>query len=399
MNTKIFRQYDGPWAKKPYPTRRCTVSGAGCGLVACTHIAIEQERYKNWTPENLRPWMVRQGFAVVNQGTKWEGITQTLKHIGHSNVVRVYNDPMSVAFKELNKGNRIGIFLFRSGKAPNGVRWTSCGHYVAFTAYKYENGKHLFYCKDSGGRKHDGWYSYENSMKGLVFKMWIVERINGSIPKITYKPTTQYKGTLPKYVVKRGTKGTDAKAVQSFLNWCINAKLTVDGIAGAKTESAITQYQVTYGLTPDGIFGPSSKVKAQSIISQHKPKTVTKTRGDKIADTAKKYIGKVPYVLGGHDITKGVDCTGFIQETYRLNGIKLDNKLSAWGKSIGTDINKAQRGDIITFKSKKTGKICHHAIYDGAGYCVHAANPKVDIIRSKVTAVGQPIEGIRRRWK
>jgi cell wall-associated NlpC family hydrolase len=406
MNTKIFRQYDGPWAKKPYPTKRCTVSGAGCGLVACTHIAIEQERYKNWTPDTLRPYMLK--YAVAGQGTTWNGITKTLQHLGHKVKYITESTPMKDAFAELNKGGRIGIILFYGGyskrrkkwyRTPDGTVWTGNGHYMMFGNYKYDGNKHWFYMKDSGGRKHDGWYSYEKSMKGCVGQMWIVERIGGNVPKITYKPTTEYKGTLPKYVVKKGTKGADAKAVQSFLNWCINAKLSVDGIAGAKTESAITQYQVTYGLTPDGIFGPSSKAKAQSIINQHKPKTVTKTKGDKIADTAKKYIGKVPYVLGGHDITKGVDCTGFIQEAYRINGIKLDNKLSAWGKSIGTDINKAQRGDIITFKSKKTGKVCHHAIYDGGGYCVHAANPKVDIIRSKVTAVGQPIEGIRRRWK
>jgi hypothetical protein len=115
---------------------------------------MEQERYKNWTPNNLRGWMVGQGFAVCGQGTKWEGITSTLKHIGHSKVVRIYNDPMSEAFKELNKGNRIGVLLFNSHIAPNGVKWTASGHYVAFTGYKYENNKHYFYTKDSGGRNH-----------------------------------------------------------------------------------------------------------------------------------------------------------------------------------------------------------------------------------------------------
>ena len=406
MNSKIFRQYDGPWAKKPYPTKGCTVSGAGCGLVACTHIAIEQERYKNWTPETLRPYMLK--YAVAGQGTTWDGITKTLQYLGHKVKYITESTPMKDAFAELNKGNRIGIILFYGGyskrykkwyRTPDGTVWTGNGHYMMFANYKNKNGKHWFYMKDSGGRKHDGWYSYEKSMKGCVGQLWIVERISKDIPKTTYKPTTEYKGSLPKGVVKSGTKGADAKAVQSFLNWCINAKLTVDGIAGPKTEHAIMVFQKTYGLTVDGAFGPTSKSTAQSVINQHKPKTVTKTKGDKIADTAKKYIGKVPYVLGGHDITKGVDCTGFIQEAYRLNGIKLDNKLSAWGKSIGTDISKAQRGDIITYKNKSTGKVCHHAIYDGGGYCVHAANPKSGIIRSKVTAVGQPVEGIRRRWK
>ena len=273
MNKKIFKQHQGSWAKKPYPTKGCTVSGAGCGLVACTHIAIEQKRYKDWTPNDLRPYMVKNGFAVAGQGTKWEGITETLKHLGHKNVVRIYNDPMSVAWKELNKGNRIGIILFDSSTAPNGIKWTSCGHYVAFTKYKVKDGKHLFYCKDSGPRDHDGWYSYENSMRNCVSKMWIVERVGAQVKSpvaTSYRPTTEYKGKLPKGTVKKGKEGASVEALQSFLNWCINAGLTVDGVAGDATEFAIKVFQKTYNLVADGIFGKASKATAKKIIKAHK---------------------------------------------------------------------------------------------------------------------------------
>lgn len=306
MNKTIWKQTDSRWGKKPYPGRGYTVGGCGCGLVACVHVAMEQERYKNWTPNNLRGWMVGQGFAVCGQGTRWEGITSTLKHIGHSKVVRIYDDPMSEAFKELNKGNRIGIILFKSNKAPNGIQWTSNGHYVAFTDYKVQDKKHYFYCKDSGGRNHDGWYTYENSMKGCVYKVWIVERVGAQVktPVIkasTYKPTSAYKGTLPKGTVKKGTKGADAKAVQTFLNWCINAKLKADGISGSATVAAIKVYQKTYGLSADGMFGPASKKKAQDIIKKYTPATEVqippstvakpkpKTKGNKISDCAVEY--------------------------------------------------------------------------------------------------------------
>ena len=300
MNKTIWKQADSRWGSKPYPTKKCTMSGAGCGCVACTHIAMEQERYKNWTPENLRPWMVSKGFAIAGQGTRWEGITETLKYLGHSKVVRIYSDPMSEAWKELNKGNRIGILLFNSRKAPNGVRWTTCGHYVAFTDYKVQDGKHYFYCKDSGGRNHDGWYTYENSMKGCIAKVWIVERVGAQVktPTVTvtattYKPTKPYTGNLPSKTVKSGTKGTDAKAVQTFLNWCINAGLAVDGIIGDKSVAAIKTFQKTYGLAVDGIFGPASKTTAQKVIDQHKatpsPAPVkADTVYDKIVAWAKK---------------------------------------------------------------------------------------------------------------
>lgn len=285
MNVKILKQYDSRWSADPYPKARVsTVGGCGCGLLACVHVAMEQESKKDWTPDNLRKWMVSKGFAVTGQGTKWEGITETLKHIGHTKVVRIYNDPMSEAWKELDKGNRIGVILFNNGR---GHRFTSSGHYMAFTGYMVKNGEHYFYLKDSGGRGNSGWKSY-SYCKGCISKMWIVERVGAQVKspviKATdYRPKTPYNGSLPKGIVKDGTKGDDAKKVQRFLNWCINSKLAVDGIAGDKTVDAIKTYQKTYGLAVDGIFGSASKKKAESIISKFPSK------GKKIADNALKY--------------------------------------------------------------------------------------------------------------
>ena len=164
MNSKLYKQADSRWGKKPYPSGS-TMSGCGCGCVACTHVVIEQEKYKNYTPENLRPWMISQGFAIRGQGTTWNGITKTLQHYGYKVVHIGVNDPMSKAWTELDKGNRIGVILFKGGHAPNGTVWTAGGHYVAFTDYKKKDGLHYFYTKDSGGRNHDsakhGYYSYE----------------------------------------------------------------------------------------------------------------------------------------------------------------------------------------------------------------------------------------------
>jgi hypothetical protein len=50
-------------------------------------------------------------------------------------------------------------------------------------------------------------------------------------------------------VLKKGSKGESVKTLQEFL------KLTVDGIFGSKTESAVKSYQKKVGLLPDGIVG------------------------------------------------------------------------------------------------------------------------------------------------
>ena len=100
----------------------------------------------------------------------------------------------------------------------------------------------------------------------------IADGVNAMIADIEpseYRPTTPYTGTLPTASVKNGVKGEDTKACQTFLNWCINAGLKVDGNCGAKTVKAIKIFQKTYDLKADGSFGKKSREKAQEIIKEH----------------------------------------------------------------------------------------------------------------------------------
>ena len=100
MNSKIYRQADSRWGSLPYPTKKYSFAGNGCGCCACLHVIIELDKYKNWTPKDLRPWMVQQGFATYGNGTTWSGITKTLQHFGFT----VINHPtMSDIFKTLEK--------------------------------------------------------------------------------------------------------------------------------------------------------------------------------------------------------------------------------------------------------------------------------------------------------
>lgn len=225
MNKIIYKQYDNRWANKPYPNYGSTFSGNGCGCVACAHLMIEQDKYKNTTPEYFRKWMVKQGFAISGQGTTWSGIYKTLEHFGYQVVHIGSSDPMSKAWKELDKGNRIGIILFSAGYGPDGTCWTLGGHYIAFTDYKKtSSGKHKMYMKDSGPRDHDGWYYYENSMKGRVFQMWIVEKINSKSDSTS--------------------KDTETKETSS-------GTLKVDGVFGSKSVKAL---QKVFGTTQDGVI-------------------------------------------------------------------------------------------------------------------------------------------------
>lgn len=302
MNKMIYKQADSRWGSKPYPTKGSSFAGNGCGCCACTHLVIEQDKYKNYTPESLRPWMVKQGFAVYNQGTTWSGIQKTLEHYGYKVTHIGINDPMSKAWTELNKGNRIGVILFLGGRGPNGTVWTAGGHYVAFTDYKVKDGKHYFYTKDSGGRNHDGWYTYENSMKGLIYQMWIVQKINTPAPTPKPTPTPAPSGNLPvngkfdkacvkvaqklfgtaqdgtisgqlanlkQYHkgfdgnVKYGTGGSAfVKALQKYLGLS-----GPDGYLGPNTIKAL---QKMLGVSADGIWGPNTSKAFQKWLNNNK---------------------------------------------------------------------------------------------------------------------------------
>ena len=285
MNSTIYKQYDSRWGSKPYPVKSSSFSGNGCGCVACTHVVIEQDRYKTYTPENLRPWMISQGFAVAGQGTKWSGIPKTLQHYGHSNVIHVgVSDPMSKAWTELNKGNRVGVILFKSGKGPNGTVWTASGHYVAFTDYCVKDGKHYFYTKDSGGRDHDGWYSYEKSMKGTVYQMWIVERINSTPKNEESKKETSEKVTTLTIDGQFGPKSI--RALQKVLGTGQDGEISgqfsslkkyhtgfAGGIAYGKGGSGVVKaLQKMLKLSnPDGQLGPNTIKAFQKYLGMNSP--------------------------------------------------------------------------------------------------------------------------------
>lgn len=203
------------------------------------------------------------------------------------------------------------------------------------------------------------------------------------------------KGTLRALQRRLGVEADNlwGKKTTKALQKLVGAKQ--DGLCGPNTVKALQEY------LNKAVF-PSSGIK--KAVTAVKKKVTKKTRGDLVADMAEKYIGKSKYVHGGANIKTGVDCTGLVREMYRLAlDIKLPASLSSWGKSIGTSIKKAKRGDIITYKDKKTHELKHHAIYVGNKKVVHASGAhedhKKDIVKSGYNFDNLYIEGIRRRWK
>ncbi len=97
-----------------------------------------------------------------------------------------------------------------------------------------------------------------------------------------------------------------------------------------------------------------------------------------IKNTALKYIGG-SYVWGGNTLGAGVDCSGFVQQIFKLYGVTLPRVSKEQAKS-GSAVSSGNKkvGDLI-FYANSNGVVDHVAIYIGNNQVVHAASTKAGI--------------------
>jgi len=98
-----------------------------------------------------------------------------------------------------------------------------------------------------------------------------------------------------------------------------------------------------------------------------------------VASYALNFVGN-PYKWGGTSLTKGADCSGFVQSIYKQFGYELPRVSKDQAKSAGycnvtPDLNHLLPGDLIFYTNSK-GVVDHVAMYIGDGKIVHAASKK-----------------------
>jgi cell wall-associated NlpC family hydrolase len=105
--------------------------------------------------------------------------------------------------------------------------------------------------------------------------------------------------------------------------------------------------------------------------------------------TAECFLG-VPYLWGG-TTADGIDCSGFTQLVYRLNGVGLDrdaDQQAVEGRSAGTP----RPGDLLFFGDER---VTHVAIATGEREFLHAPQSGAFVERSALSA-GRNLRAIRR---
>lgn len=110
-------------------------------------------------------------------------------------------------------------------------------------------------------------------------------------------------------------------------------------------------------------------------VLAHQQTKETVSTGEKIVQTAKKYIGN-PYVYGGNSLTEGCDCSHFVWLILKQAINYAGDYTTSWGfETIGEQIAElafAQAGDVICYGS-------HVAIYDGNGIIIEAKGSQYGI--------------------
>ena len=151
--------------------------------------------------------------------------------------------------------------------------------------------------------------------------------------------------------------------------------ITGDFVAGCIFVKEGESKTYTKVLFPDGREG---FIISKNLADFKSWMTDVKCTGENIVKSASSFMG-LPYLWGGSS-SKGVDCSGFSQSVYYLNGIILfrDASLQALNGlnvDISTGYSELRPGDLLFFGTKQDTKIhvTHVAVYKGDSEYIHSS--------------------------
>lgn len=212
-------------------------------------------------------------------------------------------------------------------------------------------------------------------------KTW--NSLNGGTSSSDSSSTSQPK-------LRQGSRGAAVKTLQSQLN-ARGASISVDGVFGRGTASAVRSLQSAAGIGVDSVVGPKTWNAAYSSVrisagtsgrDDDRPSTGTSINGQAVINAARSQIG-VRYQWGGQSPSTGFDCSGLVHYAYNQAGISMPRK-TAKGYTFGGKIisqSQAQPGDLVAFTGNNYG---HMGIYVGNGKILDASGSRQQVVERSI---------------
>lgn len=262
---KNFKQADTRWGNLKYPVSPGRMATNGCGATATADIIASNYKYRKYTPKDSCAYMNKHGYSVVMNGKAYgtsyganDGIKAILKDHGFA-----VSKPqeMSDFFKQMADGKRRRAVLLMDSGTRNGVTWTSSRHFVACAGYRVKDKKHYLYICDPGFRDNDGWFCYEDTMKGMVVALWTC-----------YIPDEIHYGFDISYYQGKNDKATFQKAWNDWNDFVIircgyNKELKKDSTFEANYKGAIaTKLKVGVYYYSTALTVAQAKAEAKFVL-------------------------------------------------------------------------------------------------------------------------------------
>lgn len=162
------------------------------------------------------------------------------------------------------------------------------------------------------------------------------------------------------------------------------------GVGLAASASASTSTQ-TFGSELESAMASVSSIDEGTALSSGGSAGAGGVTGNAIVADAGKYLG-VPYVYGGTDPNKGLDCSALVQRTYADLGVSLP-RTSQEQATMGTPVASladARPGDLVCFGSPAE----HIGIYVGDGKMINAPHTGTNVRIEQITQTPSTIRRI-----
>lgn len=198
-------------------------------------------------------------------------------------------------------------------------------------------------------------------------------------------------------------KDTQALSPQDLTTQFNNQLDTVGNIGNLATQTSEARNQwATLKKQQDLLASYNVNNPTYNVSVKNSPTSTgdNSTGGKAVALAMQAYKNGTPYVWGGNSLTKGIDCSGLVQQVYSQLGINLPRttyEQAKAGKVI--NLNSLMPGDLVFYNTQNDpngiGQYAHVAIYMGNGQIVDARSTKSGMKVGSIYAAGTPVLGVR----